>query len=537
MSNDPPTRGKVIVRTTLGPIDIELFSKESPKTCRAFIQLCQEGFYNQKRCFGRAIKSVLVETGAIQGSTITHQDGLPFASENHGRLRFTVRGRVACVASTGASSDFFISLDKCEWLNGKHTIFGKVTGDSLFNVVRIGELDTDKEDKPYEPPEILSIEVVENPFDDIICREFSKKKDVTSSSSNHSIQGKKIGTGGGRGGLVKRPPSHLLSFGGVNKHGKDFGNDDEEDTNGTVKCSKAIKRSLSEATTTEILLKKRSKFEVDNNEEERNVEEEEEDDDDDDRKLKKNSINDEDVKRRDTLLLRVSTEDTASAAAARRKEEFARLKKELKARKEEKSIILNPTQSKGKDLTISSQLSTITSSSASSSSSSSSFDDNKQNISTQKVSLLQQMRDKYIKLKNTTTNRDNRDAVNLEKLSTYTSKLKKAQSITSSSSLGAIPMGGLKFVKHIDDESRGMYVSVGQQSLYSSQNKDKSSSQSSQTKNHKEDYEFEDLRGIGQGQNLLYKQKSSEVDQTIKQDGSAKELADAIMREIQNEMS
>jgi peptidyl-prolyl cis-trans isomerase SDCCAG10 len=200
MSNDPPTRGKVIVRTTLGPIDIELFSKESPKTCRTFIQLCQEGFYNQKRCFGRAIKSVLVETGAIPGSTINHQDGLPFASENHGRLRFTTRGRVACVACNGASSDFFISLDKCEWLNGKHTIFGKVVGDSLFNVVRIGELDTDKEDKPYEPPEILSVEVVENPFEDIICREFPKKKDVTSSSSYHSIQNKKFGTGGGGGG-------------------------------------------------------------------------------------------------------------------------------------------------------------------------------------------------------------------------------------------------------------------------------------------------------------------------------------------------
>jgi hypothetical protein len=132
------------------------------------------------------------------------------------------------------------------------------------------------------------------------------------------------------------------------------------------------------------------------------------------------------------------------------------------------------------------------------------------------------MRDKYTKLKKTTTDLDNRDAVNLEKLSTYTSKLKKAQSITSSSSLGAIPMGGLKFVKHIDDESRGMYVSVGQQS-------------SSQSLQPKEDYEHEDSRG--QGHNLLNKQKPSEVDQTIKQDGSAKELADAIMREIQNEMS
>ena len=43
---EPPTAGKVLLQTTVGDIDIELFSKEAPKACRNFIQLCLEGYYN-----------------------------------------------------------------------------------------------------------------------------------------------------------------------------------------------------------------------------------------------------------------------------------------------------------------------------------------------------------------------------------------------------------------------------------------------------------------------------------------------------------
>lgn len=61
-------------------------------------------------------------------------------------------------------SQFFITLDAADWLTGKHTIFGKVVGNTLFNVLKMGELETDKEDHPLYPPVIKSISVIVNPF-------------------------------------------------------------------------------------------------------------------------------------------------------------------------------------------------------------------------------------------------------------------------------------------------------------------------------------------------------------------------------------
>ena len=81
--------------------------------------------------------------------------------EFHSRLRFTHRGLVACananVRDTN-NSQFFITLDQCPWLDRKHTIFGKVEGDTVFNLARIGDVDTDADDRPEgEPPAVLSV--------------------------------------------------------------------------------------------------------------------------------------------------------------------------------------------------------------------------------------------------------------------------------------------------------------------------------------------------------------------------------------------
>jgi peptidyl-prolyl cis-trans isomerase SDCCAG10 len=89
--------------------------------------------------------------------------GAPFSDEFHSRLRFNHRGLVACAnAGTPHSngSQFFFTLDRCEWIDKKSTIFGKVTGDSIYNLLRLGEVDTDKDDRPLQPPKILSVEVI-----------------------------------------------------------------------------------------------------------------------------------------------------------------------------------------------------------------------------------------------------------------------------------------------------------------------------------------------------------------------------------------
>ena len=64
---EPPTKGKVVVQTTAGPIDIELWAKEAPKATRNFVQLCLEGYYDGT-LFHRVIKSFLIQGGDPTGS-------------------------------------------------------------------------------------------------------------------------------------------------------------------------------------------------------------------------------------------------------------------------------------------------------------------------------------------------------------------------------------------------------------------------------------------------------------------------------------
>ncbi|KAJ6330327.1 hypothetical protein OIU76_009024 [Salix suchowensis] len=142
--SEPPTKGKVILKTTYGPLDIELWPKEAPKAVRNFVQLCLEGYYDNT-IFHRIIKSFLVQGGDPTGTGTGGESiyGTVFADEYHSRLRFNHRGLVAC-ANAGRphsnGSQFFVTLERCDWLDKKNTIFGKVTGDSVFNLLSIGEL-------------------------------------------------------------------------------------------------------------------------------------------------------------------------------------------------------------------------------------------------------------------------------------------------------------------------------------------------------------------------------------------------------------
>ena len=72
-------------------------------------------------------------------------------------------------------SQFFMTLDACPWLDKKHTIFGRIEGPTLYNLVKISELETGSEDRPHcDPmPKIVRTEVVTNPFEDIVPRNLS----------------------------------------------------------------------------------------------------------------------------------------------------------------------------------------------------------------------------------------------------------------------------------------------------------------------------------------------------------------------------
>ncbi|KAF8993447.1 cyclophilin-like domain-containing protein, partial [Cyathus striatus] len=177
-----PTKGRVIIETTAGEIDIELWAKETPKTCRNFLALAMEGYYDGV-IFHRIVPNFLVQTGDRTGTGAGGESfyGEPFEDEIHPRLRFAHRGLVA-MANNGTKnsndSQFFITLDRADELHGKHTLFGRCIGDTIFNVMKIGEMEIDKNERPVYPPKIKSIRIVDNPFDDIVPRITAEEKRV-----------------------------------------------------------------------------------------------------------------------------------------------------------------------------------------------------------------------------------------------------------------------------------------------------------------------------------------------------------------------
>ena len=125
--------------------------------------------------FHRLVKGFILQGGDPSGSGLGGHSiyGDTFDDEFHSRLRFTHRGLLA-MANTGPhsnASQFFFTLDKTLELTKQNTIFGKVVGDTIYNLVAMGELETDEQERPLNPPVIQSVEILSNPFDDIVPRE------------------------------------------------------------------------------------------------------------------------------------------------------------------------------------------------------------------------------------------------------------------------------------------------------------------------------------------------------------------------------
>ncbi|KAJ6643442.1 Spliceosome-associated protein CWC27 like [Pseudolycoriella hygida] len=208
---EPPTSGKVILKTTVGEIDVELWTRETPKTCRNFIQLCMEGYYNNT-IFHRVVKGFIVQGGDPNGDGTGGESiyGATFKDEFHSRLRFTRRGLLA-MANSGRddnASQFFFTLGEAMELQNKHTIFGKVTGDTVFNMLKLEEGIVDHNERPMYPHKILKAEILLNPFNDIVPR-MVKREEKTEKKAKKEKGVKNFG---------------LLSFG-------DEAEEDEEETN------------------------------------------------------------------------------------------------------------------------------------------------------------------------------------------------------------------------------------------------------------------------------------------------------------------
>ncbi|KAL1608312.1 Peptidyl-prolyl isomerase cwc27 [Paraconiothyrium brasiliense] len=203
---EPHPTAKVVLHTTTGDLELELFAKQTPVTSRNFLQLCLDGYYDNT-VFHRLVKDFIIQggdpTGTGQGGESSY-DGEPFADEFHSRLKFNRRGLLG-MANTGKDdngSQFFFTLANTPELQGQNTMFGRVAGDTIYNLMKMAESEIAEgsEDRPMYPTRITSAEIIINPFDDMI-----KKVQVAQRTAPDAKKPKKT---------KRKAGKNLVSFGG-----------------------------------------------------------------------------------------------------------------------------------------------------------------------------------------------------------------------------------------------------------------------------------------------------------------------------------
>jgi peptidyl-prolyl cis-trans isomerase B (cyclophilin B) len=145
------------LHTNHGPIRVELFSEDAPKTVSNFEKLARDGFYDGLT-FHRVIPDFMIQGGCPHG-TGTGDPGYTFEDElNEHKV---VRGALAMANAgpdTNGSQFFIVTTEAAPWLDGKHTVFGEVR-EGMDVVDRISELPRDARDKPREPATIERVEL------------------------------------------------------------------------------------------------------------------------------------------------------------------------------------------------------------------------------------------------------------------------------------------------------------------------------------------------------------------------------------------
>jgi peptidyl-prolyl cis-trans isomerase B (cyclophilin B) len=145
------------LQTNHGAIGIELFDDEAPKTVENFKKLAQDGFYDGV-IFHRVIRDFMIQGGDPTG---TGSGGPGYQFEDEFNDHKVERGALAMAnagPNTNGSQFFIVTADACPWLDGKHTVFGRVTS-GLDVVDTIEQVDTGPGDKPRNDVRIESVEV------------------------------------------------------------------------------------------------------------------------------------------------------------------------------------------------------------------------------------------------------------------------------------------------------------------------------------------------------------------------------------------
>jgi cyclophilin family peptidyl-prolyl cis-trans isomerase len=148
---------KATLHTSEGAIELELYPDAAPKTVENFEKLSRDGFY-ESVIFHRVIPDFMIQGGDPTG-TGTGGPGYEFEDEfNEHRV---TRGALAMAnagPNTNGSQFFIVTAEAASWLDGKHTVFGRVTS-GMDVVDRISQAERDPNDRPREPVTIERVEL------------------------------------------------------------------------------------------------------------------------------------------------------------------------------------------------------------------------------------------------------------------------------------------------------------------------------------------------------------------------------------------
>lgn len=156
-----------VIKTNMGTVEIELFESQTPKTVANFVGLTEKGYYNGV-VFHRVIENFMIQGGDPTGTGSGGESiyGEKFDDEIVSSLKHEGPG-ILSMANAGPNtngSQFFITLIATPWLDGKHTVFGKVI--SGMDIVKaIGKVETSKPgDKPLKDVVMESVTIEKRPL-------------------------------------------------------------------------------------------------------------------------------------------------------------------------------------------------------------------------------------------------------------------------------------------------------------------------------------------------------------------------------------
>jgi cyclophilin family peptidyl-prolyl cis-trans isomerase len=145
------------LHTSAGAIVLELHDAEAPKTVENFRKLAADGFYDGL-VFHRVIADFMVQGGCPEG---TGRGGPGYTFEDEINEHKVVRGALAMANAgpdTNGSQFFIVTAEAAPWLDGKHTVFGRVSG-GMEAVAAIESTPTDASDRPLEPQKLERVEL------------------------------------------------------------------------------------------------------------------------------------------------------------------------------------------------------------------------------------------------------------------------------------------------------------------------------------------------------------------------------------------